>query len=890
MERAGRKRTGALAALSLAAALVAGCALFTNFHFGQMDDYERDPSLATLGGVIEVPGLEGKVEVFRDDYGVPHIFSDNEHDLFFAIGYVQAQDRLFQITLLNAIAEGRMAELFGDFTVPGMEMSGMPLSTTGIDKHQRVMGMKYLGEVGEAMLREQDPKVFAQSQAFCDGVNAYIDSLEDESDLPIEYRILGIRPEHIRVADIITFGKFIGTLLCSNLAIEAPRHAAIQKYGADMGWELFPIYGAQGPSIVPTEYLENRLPTPRDLPPGGRPSDDEIGFVPEFGAEAALMMAFAEGAYRKALFLDPTMGSNNWVVAGKHTVSGKPMLANDPHLQHIEPSLFYLMRIKGAGYDCMGITFPGSPYVVLGRGRKFAWGATTSRADVQDLFVETVDPDRPGMYKYKGEWIPFTERTDVIRIRSGKRYKEEKVVIRQTVHGPVMNDFVSKLPDDTPPVALRWTGWDISRDVRAFELLTSSTSAEEFMDGYHAMDKKFEFLSFLGFLERVMRAESVGDFIKAMDVLDMPNQNWVAIDDAGRIAYLPGGLVPIRGKGIGVLPVPGESGEFDWTGFIPVMELPHMIDPDRGWIASANNQVVDPRYYPHVFSTHYAEPWRAMRIEELIEELAPLDEADMVRIQNDVQVRRAAWMVPLILEAVENKSPKDRRVLEAYREFKDWDYEADLDSTATVILFEFIRELFDNVLADDVDKKTLKAMHLEGYPTMVIDLWLERGEHRFFDDRRTKGKVEDMDDMIVKSLSDAMSRIDRKWGRSAADREWGGIHVIKFYHLLGFGKGAAMSVGPFPHLGADHTVRNAKAAYFGTVPYKTFNGPCFKHIIDMGDPDRALMVIDGSQSGQWLSPHYDDMHQMFVDGEYLATDMDEENVKRSAAYRLVLTP
>jgi penicillin amidase len=862
---------------------VAGC-------WGAIHGYKQKPALAVYDGTLKVAGLRGPVAVNRDEYGVPHIFTEDEHDLFFAAGYVQAQDRLWEMILLRAAAEGRMSELFGELGAPGVEMMGYPLSTFGIDRRQRTMGMKFMGELGEALLRETSPAVFGQLQAFCDGVNAFIAGHADGDKLPLEFRVLRTRPEPWRVADIVSFGRFIGSMLCSNLEVELSRHAAIKALGPEAGWELAPLFGQQGPTIVPPELLKNRLAVPRDLPPGGRPSDRELGFSPTLSARAALDLLQAENAVKLALHLDAGMGSNNWIIAPKLSATGRALLANDPHLQHLEPSLFYLMHLKGAGIDAFGAAFPGIPYIVLGHTRKLAWGATTSRADVQDLFVETVDPKHPGRYRYRGEWRPFVEREETIRVKTALGMVERTIKIRQTVHGPIVNELTGKLEDD-PPMAYRWTGWDLSRDPRAFELAVSSRTVEEFMAAYRALPDKFTPLNVCLFYNILMRGDSIADFIAGMETVDLPNQNWIAADADGHIAYLPGGLAPIRGRGLGVLPAPGESGAFDWTGFIPTRELPQLIDPERGFVATANNEVVDAEWYPYIFSTSYGEPWRAMRIEELIKKLQPLDLDDMKRIQNDIYVKRAEWEVPFILRAVENKKPTDPRVLRAVAELQAWDYEADLDSTATVIFFTFTRQLMTNILEDDVDPKLLSALKLEGYPDMAINLMLERGQSRFFDDQRTRDRAEDRDDIIVAALTDAMAEVEKKYGTDPANRQWGKIHWIKWYHPLSFfGEYRRLAVGPFPHLGADQTVRIAKGAGFGRAPFKTLMGPCLRHLIDLGDPDHALMVIDGSESGQYLSPHYQDLHRLYLESRYLTADMDPERVQATARYRLRLEP
>jgi penicillin amidase len=865
-------------------ALALGCSA----RLDALRHYKKDPSLPVLEGRLSVAGLAGEVNIYRDQYGVPHIFADHELDLFFAAGYVHAQDRLWEMVLLRAFASGRMSELFGEVGVPDVKVMGYPLSTVEIDRRQRTLGNLFMGEISAALLREREPVVFAQIQAYCDGVNAWLEAHQDWPELPLEFQLLRVKPTEWRPADIAAFGRFIGSMLSSNLDVELARWAAIKRFGPERGWELVPLYFNLGPTIVPPELLANKLVSPRDLPPGGRPSERELGYDLPLSGETALRALAGLRSLPRLLGAE-AFGSNNWIVAGKLTESGYPILANDPHLNHLQHSLFYLMHLKGPNLESYGVTFPGSPYVVLGHNRNLAWGATTSRADVQDLFVETPDPSDPDKYIYKGQSRAFTVREETIRVHRGSgRMGEKRIIIRQSLHGPIINEVLG-LKKDVPPLAYRWTGWDLSRDPRAFELVVTSRTPEEFMERYRALPDKFTPLNIALAMDRLQRGESVQDFIAAMDVLDLPNQNWIAADRDGHIVYLPGGLVPRRGRGLGVLPVPGESGEFDWNGFIPLKELPWVMDPERGYVNTSNNEVVQAQWYPYVFSTHYGEPWRALRIEQLLHELAPLSLDDMKRIQNDVYVSHADWLLPLIFQAVERKQPRDPLALRAVEELRNWDREASLESTATVIFYDFSKELFRNVMEDEV--KDYKVYQLEGYPFMALNLWLERGQSSFFDDVRTREVVEDRDDMIVRSLHDTMAHVIKKYGDAPEDYQWGRVHYVKFYHPLALVGGYRdLSVGPFPHSGGEQTVRMAKGAGFGKFPYKALTGPCLRHLIDLGDPEGAQVMIDGSQSGQFLSPHYDDLHPMWVKSEYFAAVKDEQEVRRQARHHLILAP
>jgi penicillin amidase len=852
--------------------------------------YEKNPPLPVLDGKLRVSGLQGPVDVYRDEYGIPHVFTENEHDLFFAVGYVQAQDRLWWMCLFRGVCQGRMSELFGEVGVPvDLTFEGMPLSTVGIDKRQRIMGLKFIGEVGEALLKKVDPYIYNQLTAYCDGVNAFIDTHREWEELPIEFQLLRIKPEPFRISDLMSLNLFVGYMLSGNMEAELLRYGLIKKLGPDMAWKLAPLHYAPGPTIVPPELLLNKLREPRDLPPGGRPSDEELGDIPyALEADAAFDLLLADASFKKALYVKYPYASNNWVVGPKLTESGGAFVANDPHLTHVEPSLVYLMHLKGAGFDCYGATFPGNPYPVLGHTRKLGWGETTTAADVMDLFIETVDKARPGMYKYKGEWRPFTVREEIIRIKTPTGYRKKKIKIRQSIHGPIINE-IADLPEDTPPVALRWVAWDLNRDLSQFELLITSATVEEFLSKLTEEDiKKAELMSAAHMFNILMKGDSIDDFIAGLDKLVLPNQSWVAADADGHIIYLPGGLVPVRKKGIGVMPVPGESGEYDWTGFIPLMELPYAIDPERGYMATANNEVMDSEWYPYIFTTNFGGGWRAWRIEELIKELAPLSMEDMKRIQNDVQIKEAAWYAPKIQAAVERKKPDDPYVLKAAEELRAWDFEADLEATQPVIFYTFKKELSRNIMEDEFSKKDLKAFSLGR--GSVVTMWVDKGESEFFDDKRTRDVVEDLDDMLVKSLGGAMRKVEKEYGKDPSNREWGKLHVIKWFHVLGFGPFKELSVGPYPHLGGNGTVRNAGSIGIGRKPWKAVGGPVLRHVMDMSDPDNAQMVIDGSQSGQWLSPHYDDMHPLFVSGEYVRAEKRPERVKEEARYHLVLVP
>ncbi len=880
------KRNGIYRAIAFAAmAVVMSCAIRS------MPDYEKNPTLPQVSGTLRVPGLRGSVQVYRDQWGAPHIFTENEHDLFFADGYVQAQDRLWEITLFRAIAMGRLCEIFGNVGVPSESAMGMKISTLEMDKRMRIMGMNYLGQVGEVLLAKTNPEVLAQLQAFTDGLNAFV--AQNKGHLPIEFQVLYFEPEPFRPADIIGLSRFYGSMLCANLNEELSRYALAQKLGEDTMWKLMPLHESLGPTVVPKDMLQNRLSAPGPLTPGGRPNLPAVSL----SADAAMILAETEQAVRAAAFFPSNQASNNWVVGPKLTTTKTAMLANDPHLFHIEPSLCYAMQLKGAGFDAYGVAFPGQPFIVMGHTRKLSWGATVTNADVQDLFIEKTDKDHPNQYFYKGSWRDYAVRKEIIKIRPGlvqtgptRRLQEKEITIRHTVHGPVINDMAANLPKDTPPLAMRWVGWDFSRDPNLFAHFSDAVTVDKFKAAMESVDfDKTKVINVAIMYNILMKGTSISDFIRAQENNELLNMNWVGADADGHIIYLPGGLVPIRKKGFGLVPVPGENGDYDWTGFIPLMETPHAIDPERGYMATANNKVVDMEWYPYVFGSNYDMGWRAWRIEELINQLKPLDMNDMKRIQNDVHVKQADIFVPIILKAVETKNVKDQKLLEAVKALREWNREATIDSIGCSIFVETLSHLTDRVLKDDFDKKTYDKL-IKDNANQVVQMWVIKGESEYFDDQKTPNKKEDMNDILVLCLEDAVKWLSKNAGKDMKDWQWGKIHTIEWYHPMGFMALRDLSIGPFPHPGTGNTIRCAEPMGFGSRKYMAFGGPVMRHIMDMNDPDNAQLVIDGSESGQWLSPHYSDQHSLWYNSKYMTGRMSPDLVKAEAESLLTLEP
>lgn len=526
-----------------------------------------------ISGDLRVAGLRAPVEVIRDRWGIPHINAQDTHDLFFAQGYVHAQDRLWQMELFRRVAAGRLSEVFGPVALD-------------FDRLMRVIGLRRAAEASWAALPPEEaatPEGAAAveaARAYSDGVNAFIESHRHR--LPIEFTLLRVQPEPWSPVDGLSFGKYMAWVLGGNWRAELLRAGLTQRFGPDGARMLVPGQPAGTPTITAAGPPRITLPLSA-LPLSELP----LVALPQ-GFPFAPLLAGTPGA-----------GSNNWVVASSRSTSGGALLANDPHLDAQMPSIWYEIHLVGGPYDVIGAGFPGIPGVIIGHNQHIAWGVTNAEEDSQDLYIERFHPRDPDLYLYQGRW----ERARVVReeIRIKGQEETETVVVRVTRHGPVLNPAVRGLGAF---LALRWVAHDPDRILEAVLALDRATTWEEFRTALHAWPA--------------------------------PSQNFVYADRAGNIGYLMPGRIPIRPAGAdGLVPVPGWTGTFEWQGFLHPDALPTAFNPPRGYIVTANNRVV-PEGYPHYLGDDYDPGFRALRITSLLEEKPRLDLEDLARIQQDV--------------------------------------------------------------------------------------------------------------------------------------------------------------------------------------------------------------------------------------------------------------
>lgn len=794
--------------------------------------YFANPDITRTSGEIQFEGLKNKVKVFRDEFGIPHIFAENENDLLIAIGYIQAQDRLWEMELVRRLSTGTLSEIVGEQKLD--EVLRPAATTVEADKISRVLGFKFIGEEGETHLIDNETKI--RLEAFCKGINEFIKQHQD--NLPLEFRFLDFTPPLWRPAHVISISRFLAWGISDNWDVELLRYAIMQKVGEEKMWKIFPLHSDPGPFIFPEDIIHFKKKSPREFRLPLLPVDEKIlrGSIDLLKS----MYALSPGSG----IIPQPLASNNWVVSGKLTASEKPILANDPHLPHTMPSVFYIVQLKTPEINVSGVMFPGTPFVNIGHNDFIAWGATTTFADTQDIYIEKRSDDDPYSYIYNGLKEKFFKRIETICIKKTIGKKCEDLEVLMTRHGPVINSIIPELKDSKYLFSLRWTGYEKTNEDLAFLTLA--------------------------------KAKGMDDFKFAMENMGSLVQNWVYADIYGNIGLSVSGLVPLRKNHDGTLPVPGWTDEYEWDGFIPYEEMPHLFNPDRGYMVSANNQCVSPDDYPYPFSYNYMSSDRALRIEELLMSKKGLTVDDMRDIQMDDLLLRGKRFAKYFIDAWENSGKKDRIVDEMVEYLRRWDFHTTSESIATTIFEEAMKWTVINTLQDEIGPE-LTEIYLNSDVTIAtFNSILNDATSPVFDNIETPEK-ETRDEILVRSLYDAKKWLNKKLGHDPATWKWGKLHTLTFKHALGvlWPLSEWFNIGPYPDSGSRETVL-AAFFFYGKEPYKTFVGPVLRFIIDMSIPDKARIVIDTGESGLPFTKHYKDLNRLWKEGRFITMRMDED--------------
>lgn len=754
-------------------------------------------SLPVIKGELTISGLEKEVTVWRDESGVPHIEAQSEQDLYIAQGYVTAQDRIFQMDLSRRQASGQLSEVVGAKAIDR-------------DKFFRSFGLRRAAEASLAAYSEESKNVL---EWYAQGVNNYIKQAKENKSLPVEFTILGYQPTEWQPIDSLTIGKYMAYDLAGNWEGQAFRYGMAQKLSPEKLQSLMPTYPKDGATII--QALKDH---PVDL--------------------TALAAA--------AVTPDPFNGSNNWVVSGGKSASGKPMLANDPHLGLDTPSIWYETHLSAPDLNVSGVIFAGVPGIILGHNEDIAWGVTNLGPDVQDLYIEKRNPENPNQFEYMGKWEDAKVYKEEIKIKGEEPVSYDVVVTR---HGPIISEFAKDQQQDTA-LAMRWTALDSTTELEAIQMFAKAHNWEEFK--------------------------------KSLEFFDAPAQNFVFASTDGTIAYRGNGLIPIRKKGDGSVPLPGWTDEYEWTGYIPWDDLPTSVNPKEGFIATANNNVIDDSY-PFHLTDSWAQPYREARIQQVLSGKDKLTMEDMQKLQFDRNNLQAEEFLDGLIGKVNNNSdlrPVDKEVLGL---LQNWNKVNDPDQAAP-LAYELWMQKFDDVLfkpeiSDDM-------MKLFNNKAIVKDEMLRKslqGEQEPWMDE--KGGLEKV---ALQALQLAVDQAVSLQGKHPSKWQWGEFHQVDFPHPLGSVKplNLIFNAKAVPMGGSRVTVG---AAGWDPATGEVNHGAPWRTVIDLSDPLRSFNVVGPGQSGHLLSKWYHNQVDDWTTGQYHTTSI-VPTIYRNAGNELKLIP
>ncbi|MFZ0638880.1 MAG: penicillin acylase family protein [Candidatus Acidiferrales bacterium] len=749
-------------------------------------------ALSTTSGKLQVPGLQDAVEVLRDRWGVPHIYARNQHDLFFAQGFVAAQDRLFQMELWKRAGQGRLAEVLGPSALPR-------------DIAARLL--RYRGSM-EAEYQSYAPDTREILTAFTEGINAYIRRglAPDGPGLPVEFQVAGFRPEYWKPEDCLT------RMATLSVTGNAPEELAFAQ--------LVSLLGAKKAAAL----QDFDPPTTLDVPAG----EDLSGLSP------SLISGFV-GTDSRIEFPETFEGSNNWTVSGKMTQSGKPLLANDPHRTIALPSLRYIVHLTAPGWDVVGATEPALPGVSIGHNQDIAWGLTVFPIDQEDLFLEELNSENPNEYRTATGWATMRVEREVFHVKGGKDVTKE---LKFTVHGPVL------WQDGKRALALHWVG--------------AEPGTAPYLTGIS-----------------VDRAHNWQEFLAAMARWKTPPENLVYADRNGNIGEESAGLTPLRKKGNGLLPVPGWAG-FEWAGFVPFSQLPRQFNPQREFIATANNKTIPPNYPYKVGFMWSAD--RIARIEQVLD--GARDQKHLLSVENIAALQNDAVSLPaqsLIQVLASSPAANDP----AAKLLTGWNGDLQMNSSAAALYELWLRHLRTAMIEQIAPNAQLAPIYL-GADTLA-GLIAHPSAHIFGNDPAAQ-----RDKIVHETVAAAYAEF-QSLGSGSSTLTWGRLHTVLFRHSLDqlLDLKSLLDVGPFPRPG-DGTTVNATA--FVPQNFDQIAGASYREIFDLSNWDHSEAVNTPGESGQPESPHYQDLAPLWRDGKYFPLAYSRGAVEQVTMDHLELLP
>lgn len=772
-----------------------------------LNDFQKD-------GAITLTGPQQTVTVTRDRKGMAYIHAQSLSDAIWAQGFVTAQDRLFSMQLTRLLAQGRICELAGAKALP-------------LDIRMRTIGLHRLAKKQAAMLAPEYREFF---QRYVEGVNAFIKYCPD--DLPLEFKLAGIKAEPWTVADSLSVLYYMGFTSSANLNHEITAQMLVEKLGPQKAATLMPI------NI-----------NPDDPGPARRAAAAPSALAPGLLADSSLL-GFLGG-------MPLRLGSNNWALAPRLTGGKGAILAGDPHIKtDILPGVWYPLGIITPQVRAVGANIPGLPGMPIGRTQYVAIAMTNAYGDMQDLYLETLDPKNPERYLEGGVSKQFKVIRETLRIKDGDApggFREKTIRIRFTSRGPVVSGVFKGLGRDKV-FTLRWAPAEAMGPVVG--------------------------------MNRFLTARSARDVDQAVKDVTMMALNWVFADSQGNIGYRASGRIPIRSQGDGTFPLAVADGKDNWTGWIPPDQMPHKFNPARGWLGTCNHKTT-PRDYPYYYSSHCSPSYRYRRLIQLLDAPGPKPLKANWGFQRDDLNLMAQAVAPIMARAL--MAAKDTRRMGDI--LLKWKYHDDPDLAAPTVFqavyLAFARQVFE----DELGPRGAELMLNDWY------FWQERlqamvlaGQSPWFDDKRTADRVETRDQLMRRAGREAKAQLSKRLGDDPAEWKWGRVHTMQFVSPLrrhGLGK-EWLGTGPLPMGGSGETLY--RGIYDADKPFAVTIPASLRMVADLGDPDKVAAVIPGGVTGRQFSPHFKDQVEAYMDGRMLYWWFSDKAIAEHAEHKLALQP
>ena len=774
-----------------------------------------------VDGELKLAGLSAPVKVLRDELGVPYIFAGNTPDLLRAQGFVTAQNRLMQMELFRATWRGELAATFGADALPS-------------DIRMRVLGMRRNGDRHAAKL---DASARAYLQAFADGINAYVQ--DHGGDHPIELKVAGLKPSPWSVADLVTLVHFIHYTHSTNFKAEIVGQKLIDKLGPARAKEIMPL-------TVNPDWTGS--------PAALKTSAARAGALGEpLGVQWAHLLVAPETLNHQGL------GSNNWAVGPSRSASGKAMVANDPHLDsRILPGYWHPVGLFTPEIQAVGAALPGMPGILVGRTKHVAFGVTNAYGDVQDVYIETLDPADKNRYLQGGKSTPFTVVEETIRIKDKAApggVREQPLRIRYTVRGPVISDHPGLGSGGDKVLVLRSTDAEVLGPV-------------------------------LG-IEGLLTAPDAAAFDREVQKIDLMMFNFVFGDDKGSIGHRATGAVPVRAGADGSLPrVAPADGSDDWTGYIPKDRMPGMIDPPRAWVGTGNHDTT-PKDYPWYYTNYVAPDYRYRRMGQVLGSAKQMTVADHWKLMMDDRNLQSDPLRAAIVAALKD-DPAQRDLAELLAK---WDGVDRAEQAAPLVYQAMYREIaigtFQNKLGDEVTRDLLSTWY---FWQQRFDALAATPDSPWFDDPRTPDKRETLADVIRAAAPRARAGIEAVQGKDPAAWSWGKAHTLRFVSPLRRNGAGQELVGGFtvPRSGSGETLN--RGVYDFMKPYDVNFFDSMRMVADFGDPDKIEAVVAGGVSERHFQPHQNDQARILVSGERRSWWFNPAKAEAAAKSTLTLKP